>query len=508
MNLPLSTDVTTSQRDARSWTSRLSDGTSTRSTALVLGGLMLIALVLRLPHLAGKSLWLDEIYSMLYARMSWPSFWREISTREGNMIAYYLLLRGWIYLGDGQSVAKILSILFGVATVPAMYALGNQLYGRRTGLITALLVSVSASHVRASQWIRSYSLMLLLLVVATWLLVRGLERPTFRNWLLYAIASALSVYCHLYAVLALVAQLASLLLLRRKEIPWRQLRLALVALGLLLSPAAAYVITHNAGQLAWIPKPKLWELVHWAVFLAGAGSTGVAYVLLLICAGLCLLSFLDLWRVWVSSARSLPSWRQAFPALWLILPVAISFLVSYLKPVFFFRYLIVCWPAFMLVVADGIANWRSSRVRTGILAIALCLSLVSVGLAYKTEEDWEGAMRYLLSRVHDGDTAFVGTGMAPLVYYSSRWYAPGAAPKLALPDYEKSKASLSELARTHRQVWVVVFPNFAPEGRTVQLLRALQPTYAVAEEKKFKAVSVERLEIVPAKSQGEAAKAP
>jgi mannosyltransferase len=340
--------------------------------------------------------------------------------------------------------------------------------------------------------------MLLLLVLAAWFLARGLERPSFRNWSLYVITAAVSVYSHGYAALALAAQLASLLLLRKDEVPWRRMLTALAVLGLLLAPAAAYVMTHNSGQLAWLPSPKLWELVHWAVFLAGAGSTGVAYVLLVICVGLCVASFLAVRKVSVASGRSWQTWRRAFPFVWLILPVAISFLVSYVKPFFFFRYLIICWPAFVLVVADGIASWRPSHVRTAILAIALCLSLISVGLAYKTEEDWEGAMRYLLSRVHDGDTTFVGTGMAPLVYYSSRWYTPGAAPKLEFPDYEKTKASVPEFARSHRQLWVVLFPNFAPEGRTVELLQALQPVYGVKEARKFRAVTVERLEVVPA----------
>jgi hypothetical protein len=216
---------------------------------------------------------------------------------------------------------------------------------------------------------------------------------------------------------------------------------------------------------------------------------------LVICVGLCGRHFAEGRRVWVSRGRSLESWRRTLPLLWLILPVAISFLISYMKPVFFFRYLIICWPAFVLVLADGIASWHPSRARTGTLALALCLTLVSVGLAYKTEEDWEGAMRFLLHHVHDGDTAFVGTGMAPLVYYSNRWYAPGAAPELQLPDYEQTETRVPEFARSHRKVWVVVFPNFAPEGRTGRLLRALQPTYAVTEEKKFRAVTIERLEV-------------
>jgi len=62
------------------------------------------------------------------------------------------------------------------------------------------------------------------------------------------------------------------------------------------------------------------------------------------------------------------------------------------------------------------------------------------------------------------------------------------------PDYATSEASVPEFARTHPRVWVVVFPNFAPEPATVALLRALKPAYRVAEAKKFRMVTIERLE--------------
>lgn len=476
------------------WIQRGRDAACCGPTPYLIGLLMLLALLLRLPHLSGKSLWLDEISSLTFAEMKWPEFWSLVKRHEGNMLAYYLILRAWIHLGDNRVVAKLLSILFGVLTVPAIYALCREVYDRRIGLISAFLLTISACHVRASQWIRSYSLMILMLVLAALFLARSLRQPIFRNLSLYVLCAAFAVYNHLYAVLALGAQLVSLVIIPAREMPWKKLLAALFALGALLVPAAAYVVWRNTGQLEWIPPPKPWELIHWGVFLAGAGSTGVAYVLLVICLIVTAMSFRKSRQTWPLQGRSLASWRLAFPFVWLIAPVAFAFPFSYYKPIFFFRYLIICLPAFLLVLAHAIARWRPSKCKKAVLAVALCLSLTSVVIAYKSEEDWDGAMHYLFSQVHTGDTVFPGAGGVPLEYFSRHWFAAGTAPQLELPAYANTEASAANFAQSHPRVWVVVFPNFAPEPQTRQLWHAFSPYYAVAEERKFRAVTIQRWE--------------
>jgi hypothetical protein len=309
------------------------------------------------------------------------------------------------------------------------------------------------------------------------------------------LCAVFAVYNHLYAVLALAAQLLSLVLIPARDLPWKRLLVAMFGLGFLLIPAAGYVIFCNTGQLDWLPQPRLWELVHWAVFLAGAGSTGVAYVLLAICIGVGAISLSESSRARSADGDQLARWRLLFPFIWLLLPVGFAFLVSYYKPIFFFRYLIICLPAFLLVIAHGIASWRPSKIRTAVLAVGLCLSLTSVVLAYKTEEDWDGSIRYLFSRVRNGEAVFPGAGGVPLEYFKRHWYAPGEAPRLELPEYSRTEASVAEFARSHPRVWVIVFPNFAPEPQTVKLSQALTPCYAVAEEKKFRAVTIQRWDL-------------
>lgn len=49
---------------------------------------------LRLHLLGSKSIWIDEAVSVTLAQASWTDFWKEVSSYEGNMVFYYLLLRG------------------------------------------------------------------------------------------------------------------------------------------------------------------------------------------------------------------------------------------------------------------------------------------------------------------------------------------------------------------------------------------------------------------------------
>jgi hypothetical protein len=77
------------------------------------------------------------------------------------------------------------------------------------------------------------------------------------------------------------------------------------------------------------------------------------------------------------------------------------------------------------------------------------------------------------------------------------WFAPGRAPRLERPEYARTEASVGDFATNHQRVWVVAFPNFAPEPQTVKLLAFLRPYYHITEEKKFRAVSIQRLERLP-----------
>ena len=82
-----------------------------RDTRLMLWGIVALGALLRLRALSAKSFWLDEIASVVIARMPGNSFWHWLWTEEGNMALYYVMLRPWLEIHLGETAARLLSVL-------------------------------------------------------------------------------------------------------------------------------------------------------------------------------------------------------------------------------------------------------------------------------------------------------------------------------------------------------------------------------------------------------------
>lgn len=472
-------------RSAEAW--RTAQPASAATPGLLLAFTILLAAALRVLHLSSKSLWLDEISSMSFAALDWKNFWQLLWVREGNMVLYYLLLRAWLHFGDSQAWAKLLSVLFGVATVPAMYVLGRDYFNRRVGLLAAFLLSISACHVRASQWIRSYSLLILLLTLSCWFLAQAVERGTKKKWALWVLASGLAVYCHLYAGLLIAAQMLAMHFLGPTKNQWKRLTVSLAALTTLVLPAAYFVIARNVGQLDWILPPRPLELYHWAVFLAAAGGKVVGNLLLIICIA----ALISTTRFVELAPSSLESWKKSLLWMCLLFPPLAAFAVSYLKPIFFYRYLIISLPAFVLLLAYGISLWRPSYLRSAVFVIGLGLSAVAVSKAYLPEEDWEGAMKYLLANDAPGDVViFAGAGSTPLEYYKNHLYLGERANFLQVLVAPAAANLEQKFVLQHRRVWLVMFPDFVTDAESRSVQDALGRWYRIREERPFKLIKV------------------
>src|SRR6266566_969714 len=182
-----------------------------------------VAAFLRFHGIAAKSFWLDEGASVEIARLPWRQFFYVLSHREINMALYYVLLHLWMALGSTEGFIRGLSVLFSVATVPVLYALGARLFGRTAGLLAAWLLAINAYHIRYAQEARSYALVVFMATLGTWLLVRNLQEPASARWAAYAAVCALAVYSHIFGALVALAHGVSLAFLRRGDLPWKDL---------------------------------------------------------------------------------------------------------------------------------------------------------------------------------------------------------------------------------------------------------------------------------------------
>jgi 4-amino-4-deoxy-L-arabinose transferase-like glycosyltransferase len=88
----------------------------------------LVAFLLRTFRLEHQSLWYDEAFSVYLARMNLG----DITTRTAADIQpplYYYLLHFWVALaGDTEFAVRFLSLIFGVLTVPLLYATARRAF--------------------------------------------------------------------------------------------------------------------------------------------------------------------------------------------------------------------------------------------------------------------------------------------------------------------------------------------------------------------------------------------
>src|SRR5262249_14969661 len=135
---------------------------------------------------------------------------------------------------------------------------------------SAALLAVHGFHVRYSQEARSYSLLVLLLVLSTYFFDRSIEPPRQnRYWAAYILVSALTVYSHVFALLVLIAQWLSLGPARLRQIGFVRILWTTAGLMLLVMPMGVFVLLKSSGQIAWIPRPTIHSFLDFARLLTG-----------------------------------------------------------------------------------------------------------------------------------------------------------------------------------------------------------------------------------------------
>jgi uncharacterized membrane protein len=228
--------------------------TPTRSQALwFLAVLTALGAALRFASLDTQSFHHDEVITA--ARVipgSFVDMLHQVKGSESNPPLYYVLAWGWAKaFGNGEVGLRSLSALFGAATVPLAYCVGAELASRRAGLITAALVAVSPMLIWYSQEARSYALLVLLCTASLYFFVRALRTRAGRDLALWALASALALCSHYFAVFAVGPEALWLLVALRSR--WRAVLTAVAAVavvGLALLPLISAQV--NPTHIGWI----------------------------------------------------------------------------------------------------------------------------------------------------------------------------------------------------------------------------------------------------------------
>src|SRR5262245_7217231 len=203
--------------------------------------LTLAGAALRFATLGAQSFWYDEAVTVRLLHMDLTGMLGAIPNKESTPPLYFVLAWLWTRpFGTGEVGLRSLSALLGTAAIPVFYAAARELCSRRAALIVAALAAFNPLLVWYSQEARSYSLLVLLSALSLWGFARLLRRPDGVAAAVWALASALALATHYFAVFLIVPELIWLLWTKPARRPALAAGAFVLAVGLALLPLAVH----------------------------------------------------------------------------------------------------------------------------------------------------------------------------------------------------------------------------------------------------------------------------
>jgi mannosyltransferase len=179
---------------------------------LSLGLILALALGLRLINLGSQPFTPDEILSLDITNQyhSIRDLLGYLGTVEFHPPLYYILLHYWIPL-FGQTIfsLKMLSVIFGLASVVLVYVLSKKLFrSEKIALIAALISTILPLFLEMDQTARPYSVFNFFALVCMLTLWNYYDSRRKRYLILYATSAVIGLYLH-YSFLVVICATGS-----------------------------------------------------------------------------------------------------------------------------------------------------------------------------------------------------------------------------------------------------------------------------------------------------------
>ena len=452
-----------------------SDTRASRVTFLIVFAIAGIALALRLVGL-GDGLWFDEIKMQVrYIAHPLGVILTTYDDQNQHLLYSACAKLSVLVFGEGAWALRFPAVVFGVASIWAVYYFGVRLTSRSEAVLAAGLLAVSYHHVWFSQNARGYTGLLLWTLVSSALFLDLLRNRDARRWALsgaYGLAIALALYTHLTAAVLPVSHLAvagwmlwgPARTVQRRPAPAPLIAglalagtLSLQAYAPVLPQVAAVVLEPSLAGVTIAWKHPLWML---GEMLRGL-SDGVpgGSLALILAFGVGAVGLADYLR------------RSSSATLTMLLPlvvtaVAITTLGHNLWPRFFFfgaGFAVLIGLRGLGAITGRFAGAGAPRITAGLAVLASIASLTTVPSAWGPKQDYDGAEAYIDG--HAGpDDAIVAADMmvVPFDEYKMRGWdtIPAAASLEALESLESEHDRTwliysfpTSLAALHPDVW-------------------------------------------------------
>lgn len=448
--------------------------------------ILLFAAALRFYGVSAMPLRADEAVNIQLARANLDEIVRTFSTADPHQPLYFVLLHFWLRVaGSSEIAARFPTLGAGIALVALEYVLARRFFPRQPmlALAAATLLALNPTSLWDAQDAHMYALLTPTLLAAFLALERVMRTRAARGeWIVYILASAVSLHLHYFAAFALVAHgVVWVSGLITRQVSFRQTLVwlsACVAIGVLFLPwlVVALPLLINF-KTDFLPAAALGEMLLRALHAFSVGRVDARLLTPMsdplwgnVGAGAFLLAFIG-----GLAARGAARARAILSVYWLS-ALGAMFLFSWLRfPIFDERYVAFLTPVFIVLVARGIVS-VSAPSRPAWLSIGafVLLGLINASSlynyffvpAYAKSPDWISLAQRIVTQVQPGDVVIQNYPDPALPYYLRERVPRVLLPRSASATMSEVNLDLQRLTAKYTRLWFQAAPysTWDPQG--------------------------------------------
>jgi uncharacterized membrane protein len=472
-----------------------------------------LAAFLRLYKLGSEPIWLDEAasyylshildFSTTYSNypLGTPALARVnmdlLSSSVNNAISlsavwnnalldrlaplHFFVLHFTAYFGKSEFALRLPSAIFGLLTIPLIYKTGEVLFGRKEGLFSAFLLSISFIHIYYSQEARAYSMMTFFSLLSIYYFYMSLEHNNKYLWAGFVISTSLAFYSYYYTVFLLITECLFYVIVNsrcsinpkfsihfdRKTLSY--FAVSIISILLLISPLLYPFIEQSLYRTSNVPLTwGLGQTSHFFNSIVKNLSTTSTYS-----------SYIYVFMFFTGIITSLKQKKKREKIIFLALIFGIPLLAGYIlsaKMPFVPRYVLFVLPAYLLIISRGITGSLELLVKTMPLRdnyikilMNICLIIMLLSFSFGPlshyysnieKEEWGATADYVEASTGPEDIIVLMPNSTALPFF---YYYEGANKVELLPVKTGDITSLQQYSMDHMnsngtRIWYIPSP--------------------------------------------------
>ncbi|NPE27429.1 hypothetical protein HNV12_05495 [Methanococcoides sp. SA1] len=460
---------------------------------LILILISLLGIYLRIHALGSESLWLDEASSyVMVNKNSLSEVWNSaIADRHPPL--HFLILHFVSLISNSEFMLRLPSAIFGIMTIPLIYLTGEKVFGKREGLISALILTISVVHLFYSQEARMYSQMIFFSLASFYFIYAASKENRPWQWAGFALSSALAFYSFYYTIFVLIPEILFYLAIQFKDsIKLRRIAITDInnfrsfiisgfAFLITISPLIIPFISQSLSRTSTAPTWGLGQSFNFFIVLIKQYGTynNNSYILF----SLFILGFAFL--MYKKNERE----DGFLLGSMILIPLIVSYILAAKMP-FTPRHMLFVLPFYMLIISRGVTGFADMIVPSTpkkksnshiyniliisvILLIIGAISFTPISSYYQgmQKNDWRGVSEYFSEQTREGDVIVI----LPTYMRSSFEYYYDFEGVHQEGAYSANELDAIILKYPNNRIWYVVTWDISaanPEGDAINWLNA------------------------------------